>query len=109
MTNGKKRLHQETEKLSIIVQDELKNLLFAKEVALKLHALLSKYENKTKKDNLSEMKIADEVTIKNLLRAKLQREMQGFRTSPGEYKELEQVNPQDLQRIIHEIKNKIGN
>lgn len=35
--------------------------------------------------------------------------MQGFRTSPGEYKELEQVNPTDLQRIIHEIKNKIGN
>jgi hypothetical protein len=95
--------------LSAKVEAEIQELLHAKESALKLQQLLSLYETRLNKNNLSQLKLADEVTLKNLLRDKLQREMQGFRTSSGEYKELEAVNPEDIQRIIHEIKGKIGN
>lgn len=34
--------------------------------------------------------------------------MQGFRTSPSEFAELEKVNPNDIQRVIHDIKLKLG-
>ena len=70
--------------------------------------LIANYEGKMQKDQLSKLKLADEVTIKNLLRNKLQRELQGFRTSPAEYKELEIVNPSDITKIIHDIKLKLG-
>jgi hypothetical protein len=73
-----------------------------------MQTVIANYEVKMRKDQLSKLKLADEVTIKNLLRDKLHREMQGFRTAPGEFKELEMVNPADITRIIHSIKLKIG-
>ena len=73
-----------------------------------MQTVIANFEVRMRKDQLSKLKLADEVTIKNLLRDKLQREMQGFRTSPGEFKELEMVNPADITRIIHNIKLKIG-
>ncbi len=108
MTEGKKRLLEETKKISEQVQKELNELFFAKEVAVKLNQVLAHYETKMRKDQLSKLKLADEVTIKNLLRDKLQREMQGFRTSPSEFKELEAVNPADITNIIQNIKLKLG-
>jgi len=90
------------------IDNEMKELLFAKEVALKLQNVIANYNMKMRKDQLSKLKLADEVTIKSLLRDKLHRELQGFRTSPGEFKELEKVNPADISRIISNIKLKIG-
>lgn len=76
-------------------------------LSLKLQALLNKYQQKVQIDSKAEIKLADQILLKQLLIAKIQREMQGFRTSPGEYKELENVNPDDVTRIIHQIKMKI--
>lgn len=69
---------------------------------------MAQYETKMRKDELSKLKLSDEITIKNLLRDKLQREMQGFRTSPQEFKELDIVNPDDITNIIMGIKSKLG-
>ena len=108
MIQGKKRLSSEANALSAEIEADLKELLFAKEVAIKMRNLMANYESKMRKEELSKLKLADEVTIKNLLRDKLQRELQGFRTSPQEYKEIEVVNPADITKIIHDIRLKIG-
>ena len=54
------------------------------------------------------MKLSDVITVKNLLRNKILREMQGLRTSPADYPELENVNPLDIQIIMKEIKIQMG-
>ncbi len=108
VTEGKQRFIKESKELSAQIEADMKDLLFAKEVAIKLNQLIASYETKMRKDQLSKLKLADEVTIKNLLRDKLQREMQGFRTSPSEFKELEAVNPMDINNIIGAIKLKLG-
>jgi len=108
LLEGKHRLSAEAKQLSMVVQAELKELLAAKELAVKMNSVLNNYEHKLKADAMAHLKLADIVTVKNLLRDKLQREMQGFRTSPAEFQELEKINPVDIQNIIHEIKLKIG-
>lgn len=77
-------------------------------VALKLNNLTAQYYQKIKENKLSELKLSDSITIKKLLADKIQREIQGFRTNPSEYKELEIVNPSDVSKVIHEIRMKIG-
>ena len=105
---GKARLDEEAKKLAAEVEADLKELLKIKEVSIKMNNLMAAYEIKMRKDQLSKLKLSDEITIKNLLRDKLQREMQGFRTSPQEYKELDIVNPADITNIIAGIKTKLG-
>jgi len=108
LLEGKERLGQESNALAMEVVAEIEELLFAKEVAMKMNKVLGHYETKLRKDQLSKLKLADEVTVKNILRDKLHRELQGFRTSPGEYKELEMVNPADIAKVIQNIKLKVG-
>lgn len=105
---GKDRLAKEGKALATEIEADLRELLYAKEVAVKLNQLIAQYETKMTKDQLSKLKLADEVTIKNILRDKLQREMQGFRTSSLEFKELDVVNPNDIANIISSIKLKLG-
>jgi hypothetical protein len=108
LLEGKNRLSEESKSLALQVENEVKELLDAKEVAVRLFKLLGNYENKLKKNVLSNLKLADEITVKNILRDKLHREIQGFRTSPGEYLELEMINPADVTQVIQTIKNKLG-
>jgi len=108
LMQGKVRLSGENQLLSVKVEAEIKELLFAKEVAIKLNNLIAKYEAKMNKDLLSKLKLSDEITIKNILRDKMHREIQGFRTGKNEYKELEMVNPDDVLNVIKEIKLKLG-
>jgi len=76
LQTGNKRIAEESKVISNQVEVEIKELLAAKESALKIQALLSLYEARLKKNDLSHLRLADEVTLKNLLRSKLQREMQ---------------------------------
>ncbi len=78
-------------------------------VSIKLKDLLIKFNQKMLKDKNSNLKLADVITLRKILSDKIHREIQGFRTSPSEYKELDQVNPQDIKKIIKEIKMKLGN
>ena len=71
MIQGKKRLSSEANALSAEIEADLKELLFAKEVAIKMRNLMANYEGKMRKEELSKLKLADEVTIKNLLRDKI--------------------------------------
>ena len=66
---------------------------------------MNNYEKMLTKDKLSNLKLSDNITIKNLLRDKLHREIQGFRTSKQEFKELDIVDPESISNIILRIKN----
>ena len=70
--------------------------------------VLSHYTEKLHKDQLSELKLADIVTVKAMLRDKLHREIQGFRSTPSDYKELEKINPEDVEKVINQIKLKLN-
>jgi hypothetical protein len=64
---------------------------------------MNKFENTN-----SSLKLSDSIEIKKLIVDKLHREVQGFRTGPTEYKELDKVNPQDILNIIRNVKQKLG-
>jgi hypothetical protein len=105
---GKKRLVEESKQLSEQINAELKELLDAKELAINLNAVISKYNEKLHRDQISQLRLADIVTVKNMLRDKLLRETQGFRTSNSDYKDLEKVNPEDIVKVINQIKLKLN-
>ena len=109
MINGKDRLSTEAKKLSKELNDELKELLDAKEIAIKLNTVLSRYSEKLYRDQMSQLKLSDVVTIKAMLRDKLTREVKGFRTHNSQYRDLEKINPNDIEKVINQIKLKLGN
>jgi len=75
---------------------------------LKLSNLNNHYTTKIRRDQLSTLKLSDVITIKNTLRTKLHREIQGFRSAPTQYAELDRVNPADIQIIMKNIKLALG-
>merc|ERR1712193_413280 len=99
---------KEVNKLTENIESEMADLLFGKEVAVKMNNVLFRYEQRFTKDNMARLKLADEIDIKNLLREKLHRELQGFRTSTAEYQELDKVNPDDIVNIVQQINSIIG-
>jgi hypothetical protein len=70
--------------------------------------LLNKYATKFQEAQLTQIRLADLVTIRKMLAEKLYREIQGFRSSVSDYSELEKVNPNDIKKVIHDIKAKLG-
>jgi len=108
MIQGKNRLTSEAGQLQAVVRKEMEELMIAKKLALRLNNMMNKYLQKIEKDKTSHMKLADEITIKELLRDKLHREIQGFRIAPQEYAELEQINPNDIKRVVDQVQLKLG-
>lgn len=75
---------------------------------MRLTHLNNYYTTQIKRDQLSSLKLSDVITIKNLLRTKILKEMQGLRTSPSDFAELENVDPADIQIIMKDIKLQLG-
>lgn len=71
---------------------------------MKLANLNNYYSTGLKRNQLSSLKLSDVITAKNSLRTKIQKELQGIRTSSSDYPELENVNPEDIQKIFKDIK-----
>lgn len=109
LKEGSGRLSEQIEELKRKATDDCDYLIEGKKVALRLNNLLERYHNKMIQDAKGQkLRLANEITLKNLLRDKIAREMQGFRISSEEFKELEQVNPQDIQKIYSAVEKKIG-
>jgi len=109
MIEGKQRLFHETEELEAAINADIQDLLEVKVLAVKLNNLVKKYDDKMMKDLKDRsLKLADVITIKDLLRDKIHKEMQGIRVSTEEYKELDQVNPADINEISKKITEKFG-
>lgn len=87
----------------------MNELLEAKKLAIRINNLVHKYEKKVQDDQSARsLTLADEITLKDLLRDKLHREVQWLRISKMEYRELDQVNPQDIKQISNEVSKKMG-
>ncbi len=108
MEQAKQKLNADVEALRANLQQEIGKILEAKEVSVLLNNLLFKYEAEINRQNDSKFKIADEVTLKKMLKEKLYKEIQGFRTSPSQYEELNKVLPEDINNVITQIKQKLG-
>jgi len=108
LIEGKKQLQNQMSEISKNIQKEIRELLHAKEVALKLSNLNNYYTTKIRRDQLSALKLSDVITIKNVLRNKIHKEIQGFRTAPSQYNELDNVNPSDIAIIMKNIKLALG-
>jgi hypothetical protein len=107
--DGKTRLLKDVKEIKEAISAHLAELMEAKKLAIKLNNLVHKYEKKAIADAKSEnLKLADEITVKEILKDKLHREIQGMRVPPSEYKELEIVNPDDITNITRQILQKLG-
>lgn len=107
--DAKARLTKEAKDIKETISLYLGELLEAKKLAIRLNNLVHKYEKKVIDDQQArQLKLADEITIKELLKDKIHREIQGLRVATGEYNELEQANPQDIDRITKDVVAKIG-
>jgi len=73
-----------------------------------MNNILTKYDLKLRKSQMSKLKLADVITIKKKLIKKLTKEVQGYRTGSAEFKQLRSVNTNDIKRIIREIKKKLN-
>ncbi len=72
-----------------------------------MNSILAKYEGKLKKSQMSRLKLSDVIMIKKKMIKKLIKEVQGFRTSSDDYKELQKVSANDVKRIIRKIKKEL--
>ena len=75
---------------------------------MRLNILLNKFEVKLKKSQLSQLKLADAITIKKQLIEKFSKEIQGIRTSSAYYPEIKKVDKKQIKSIVKQIKNKLG-
>lgn len=107
MIKGRKKLEKEIETLKLTIQSEIDTILGAKEVAVLMHNLSLKYQAEIQRQN-SAVQIADEVTLKKMLKEKLYKEIQGFRTFPSEYQELEKVDQNDIHLIVNSVQQKLS-
>jgi len=76
---------------------------------LKLTNLNNYYSTQFKTTQLSGLRLSEVIGIKELLRNKILKEIQGFRTAPSDYSELDKVNKNDVEDIMRRIKHEMNN
>lgn len=104
VVEGRSRLLKESEDLRAAIIADVSNLLVAKGLAVRMNALVSKYEKKiVELQEAKRLKLGDEIEIKNSLKAKLMKEVQGIRTNESQYKDLDKLNPDDIKRITKQV------
>jgi len=69
---------------------------------------MDKYEDRLKRDKIAALKLADKVTIKNELKAKLIQEIQGLRTRPTDYKNVQLLDKEMIKKVVNDVKNKLN-
>ena len=76
---------------------------------MKLTNLNNYYSTQFKTTQLSGLRLSEVIGIKELLRNKILKEIQGFRTAPSDYSELDKVNKNDVEDIMRRIKHEMNN
>ena len=83
-------------------------MIKAKNIGLKMEGLLKKYATRIQKDQQTQFPLVEKVQAKNQLKEKLMRDIQGFRTSSSKYQKVDRINPKHLNKILNEVKRKLG-
>jgi len=73
-----------------------------------LGLVLTGYEERLKKDKVAHLKLADKVEVKNQLKSKLIKEIEGFRTRPSEYAALQVVDKETINKVVENVKRKLN-
>jgi len=107
LQKARDQLNSEAKKIRKDVLTETDDLLSAKSSAISLGIILQSYEERLKKDKLAHLKLADRVDVKNQLKNKLIREIQGFRTRPADFKELLNVDKSTIKAVVESIKTQL--
>lgn len=109
INDGKNRLLQEAKDIKDTLIQELDDLLEAKKLALRINNVVNKYEKRARDtEKAKSLKLADEITVKELLKDKLHRQIQGLRLANSDYRELDQVDESVMDKIMDEILEKLG-
>lgn len=109
ITEGRKRIILEAKDLKETIINDIAELLESKKLAIRLNNVIQTYEKKLIDDQESKrLKLGDEISVKAALKARLQKEIEGIRVSPEEYKELDVVNPEDIRNLTAEIVAKLN-
>lgn len=109
MVEGKNRLLKEINEIKETLLKDIDDLMGSKKLAIRLNNLVLKYEKRAQDGEQAKLlKLADEITVKDLIKEKIHREIQGLRSSPTKFQELEIVNKDDISRVTKEVLNKLG-
>lgn len=69
-----------------------------------MNNILQRYQRKLSEDQRQKLKLTDRVVVKNELKDKLIKEIEGFRTRPTSYKELLKVDRSSVDAIVKKVK-----
>lgn len=109
VAEGKKRILQEAKDLKETIINDISELLEGKKMAIRLNNAIQRYEKKLIEDQEAQrLRLGDEIGVKAALKARLQKEVQGIRIAPEEFKELMSINPEDIERITQEVVAKLN-
>lgn len=109
MVEGKNRLLSEINEIKETLLKDIDDLMGSKKLAIRLNNLVHKYEKRAQDAEQAKLlRLADEITVKDLIKEKIHREIQGLRSSPTQFQELEMVNKDDISRVTKEVLNKLG-
>lgn len=105
---SKKVLKNGAKKLQDKIKKEIGKVLGAKKTAINLSNTMNKIALQIKKENASKLKLTDRIKVKNQLKHKIFREVEGFRDTGKAYTLLRKVNRKDLRKILNQIKARLG-
>jgi hypothetical protein len=107
--SGISRLDKEQKELNEAIMIHENNLNEFYSLTTLLTKVMDKYEMKAEVDSSgSPMRLADEITLKDVLKHKIAKELQGLRVNDHDFAELNTVNPIQVNYITKEIIDKLG-
>ena len=69
---------------------------------------MNRYTIQLKKEAASKLKLTDRIEVKKQLKNKIFREVEGFRNTGKEFTMLKKVSKGDMNRILNQIKARLG-
>jgi len=108
LLEGEKRLNAQIGEIKKRIHHAVGGIVQAKNTGILMDNILNHYDKYISSREFEKLKLVDLVEVKNQLKVKLMRELQGLRSSTNEFKVLRKVNQEDIQHVIEEIKGELG-
>jgi len=108
LTSAKSDLIKDAKRFKSELISETDKLLSAKSSSLSLINVLNRYTKRLSADKSAQLKLTDKVSVKNELKDKLIKEIEGFRTRPAAYQDLLRVDKGQIDGIVREIKKRLN-
>lgn len=102
--SGRERLIKEAKDLRQSLTKDINELIGSKALALRANNLMKYYENVLLSEQENKrLRLGDELGIRESLKNKLIREVQGIRTPKYLYRDVDEINPDDLAKITQQV------